>query len=373
MRIAYIYPAIATKGGVERILVDKMNHLALEKGYEVFLLTYDQGAHDLSFPLDECVRHIDLQVRTFVQYRYVGLRRLWEGWRRRRWLRQRLLHQLDILSPDVIITTTNGEVALLNSLRAGIPLVIESHGGFDHVIDYEQDTWIHRIDIRRRYKEISRADAIICLTNTDAARWIGQGFKNVHVISNIANLNPTDMLSDYNEKRALFVGRFSIQKGIQELLAIWEIVHQRYPDWTLEMYGENYEQYKDSVGEGFCLHAPTSSIFSKYCESSMLLLTSRWEPFGLVIPEAMSCGLPVVSFEGDGPCEIINNGVDGYIIKDRNKDEFVDKVCKLIENVELRQQMGKNAIQKAKRYSADNIIPKWRELFESLMKQSKKQ
>ena len=368
MRIVYIYPVIATKGGVERILVEKMNHLALEKDYEVFLLTYDQGTHDLSFQLDERVRHIDLQVRTFVQYRYVGLRRLWERWRRRRWLHQRLLHQLDLLSPDVIITTTNGEVALLNSLRAGIPLVIESHGGFNHVIDYEKNTWMHRLDIRRRYKEISKADAIICLTNADAERWIGHGFMNVHTISNIANLNPTDMLSDCYGKRALFVGRFSIQKGIQELLAIWEIVHRHYPDWTMEMYGENYEQYKDIVGEGVCLHAPTSSIFSKYCESSMLLLTSRWEPFGLVIPEAMSCGVPVVSFEGDGPCEIITDGVDGYIVKDRNIEEFADKVCKLIENVELRQQMGKNAIQKAQRYSADNIMPMWKELFDSFKK-----
>jgi glycosyltransferase involved in cell wall biosynthesis len=278
------------------------------------------------------------------------------------------LHQLDILSPDVIITTTNGEVALLNSLRAGIPLVIESHGGFDHVIDYEQDTWIHRIDIRRRYKEISRADAIICLTNTDAARWIGQGFKNVHVISNIANLNPTDMLSDYNEKQALFVGRFSIQKGIQELLAIWEIVHQRYPDWTLEMYGENYEQYKDSVGEGFCLHAPTSSIFSKYCESSMLLLTSRWEPFGLVIPEAMSCGVPVVAFDCPyGPSTIIANGKDGFLIDCYDVEAFANQLCLLMENEALRKEMGQNAILSAKRFTKDKIIPLWINLFESLI------
>lgn len=368
MKIAYIYPMIATKGGVERILVEKMNLLAQQDGYEVFLLTYDQGAHEMSFPLDDRVKHIDLQVRTFVQYRYGGLRRLWEWWRRRRWLRQRLLYQLNLLSPDVVVTTTNGEVALLNTLRADIPLVIESHGGFDHVIDYELSTWVHRFDIYRRYKEILKADALICLTNADAVRWSAHGFLNVYVISNIAHLNPLDIFSDCNEKRALFVGRFSRQKGIRELLDIWKKVHQRYPDWTLEMYGENFEQYKECVGDGFCLHASTSDIFSKYCKSSMLLLTSCWEPFGLVIPEAMSCGLPVVSFEGDGPCEIINDGMDGYIIKDRNKDEFVNKVCQLIENVELRQQMGKNAIQNAQRYSADNIIPMWKELFESLKK-----
>ena len=368
MKIVYVYPMIATKGGVERILVEKMNCLAQDKRFEIVLLTYNQGTHKLSFPLDDRVQHIDLLVRTHVQYRYGGLRRLWEGWRRRKWLRQRLQHQLNMLKPDVIVSTTNGEVTLLNSLRAGIPLVVESHGGFNHVIDYDQNTWIHRLDIRQRYKEIMKADAVVCLTNADSDCWKRHGFKNVQVIPNIAHLNPTDILSDYSGKRVLFVGRFAVQKGIQDLMGIWRKVHWHHPDWTLEMYGENHEQYENSVGDGICLHAPTSDIFFKYSEGSMLVLTSRWEPFGLVIPEAMSCGLPVVSFEGDGPCEIINNGVDGFIIKDRNIDEFAEKVCELIENVELRQKMGKNAIQKAQRYSADRIVPMWKKLFDSLQK-----
>lgn len=84
----------------------------------------------------------------------------------------------------------------------------------------------------------------------------------------------------------------------------------------------------------------------------------------------MSCGLPVVSFEGDGPCSIINDGKDGFIVKDRNVHAFADRVCQLIENKELRRRMGQQAILTAQNYSANKIMPQWKQLFESLTNNS---
>jgi glycosyltransferase involved in cell wall biosynthesis len=105
----------------------------------------------------------------------------------------------------------------------------------------------------------------------------------------------------------------------------------------------------------------------KYIGSSILLLTSLFEPFGLVLPEAMSCGLPVVSFDCPyGPADIITDGVDGFLIKNRDVQAFADRVCQLIEDKELRVRMGQAAIKSSQRYRADVIMPKWKELFESL-------
>ena len=99
----------------------------------------------------------------------------------------------------------------------------------------------------------------------------------------------------------------------------------------------------------------------------MLLLTSLFEPFGLVLPEAMSCGLPVVSFDCPyGPADIITDGVDGFLIKNRDVQAFADRVCQLIEDKELRVRMGQAAIKSSQRYRADVIMPKWKELFERL-------
>ena len=96
-------------------------------------------------------------------------------------------------------------------------------------------------------------------------------------------------------------------------------------------------------------------------------MTSLYEPFGLVLPEAMSCGLPVVAFDCPyGPADIITDGVDGFLVKNRDIDAFVDKVCLLIENKDLRRQMGQNGIASSQRYRADIIMPKWIKLFKQL-------
>ena len=174
-------------------------------------------------------------------------------------------------------------------------------------------------------------------------------------------------------KQVIFVGRYSYQKAIPDLVDIWRMVNKRHPDWRLEMYGKGlYEEYlKDVINNNsfnISCHPPTSDIHSRFIESSLFLLTSYYEPFGLVVGEAMSCGLPVVAFEGDGPCSIITDGHDGFIIKDRNKTAFADRVCQLIEDKEYRLKIGRNAISSVQRYSINHIMPMWKELFESLIK-----
>ena len=101
----------------------------------------------------------------------------------------------------------------------------------------------------------------------------------------------------------------------------------------------------------------------------MLLLTSIYEPFGLVMPEAMSYGLPVVAFDCPyGPSDIITDGVDGFLVKDRSIEDFANKVCRLIEDEDLRRRMGVAGAKSSLRYSAENIMPLWRNLFESIIR-----
>jgi glycosyltransferase involved in cell wall biosynthesis len=329
-------------------------------------VTYNQGDHPLSFHLDRRVHHSDLQVRTHAKYQYHGLRRLWEGWKRNLQLRRRLSEKLAETAPDVIVATTNGELSLLCRLKGRTPLVVESHGGYDHLIDYPNQSWVHRLDIRRRYRLLKKADAIVTLTESDARKW-RTAYSQVHVIPNVVHLSPiTQHPSANTRKRVIFVGRLAEQKGIPELMAVWRMTHRRHPDWQLEMYGEGDYDYVRQLAEGLQVFPPVTDIFDKYCGCSMLVLTSRWEPFGLVIVEAMSCGLPVVSFEGDGPGSIITDGVDGYIVGNRDIGVFADRVCQLMEDESLRRRMGEAAIQSAQRYTPDRIMPMWRQLFSML-------
>jgi glycosyltransferase involved in cell wall biosynthesis len=145
----------------------------------------------------------------------------------------------------------------------------------------------------------------------------------------------------------------------------------------LNLYGEGdgESSLQKTVSEkkiNIIIHRPTSQIHNRYIESSFLLMTSIFEPFGLVLPEAMSCGLPVVAFDCPyGPAEIITDGKDGFLIKKRDINEFALRVSQLIEDCNLRVKMGKEAIKTAQRFHKDLIMPKWKSLFEEISKVSK--
>ena len=156
-------------------------------------------------------------------------------------------------------------------------------------------------------------------------------------------------------------------------MKIWQLVHAGHPEWELQIYGgfgEEQEELLPMIKEmkaNIKVHEPTQYIFDKYLDSSIFLLTSKFEPFGLVIPEAMSCGLPVVAFDCPyGPADIITDGIDGFLVKNRNITQFAEKVCLLIENPELRRTMGQAGLQSSQRYAASLIMPKWKALFEQV-------
>jgi len=359
MKIVYLYPSLAIMGGIERVLVDKMNYLVGHYGYEVYMITSDQGQHPISYKLDERIHFYDLEILSYTQYQYRGWKRLREGRRLCKLYHQRLKEKLKIISPDVLVCTTSQDVRGLLRIKGTIPLIVESHNNFSHT-----DTCWHRLQNRFNNFCIRHADAVVTLTHADAVNWRCVS-RNVRVIPNIVHLNNTGRYSNCTNKRAIFVGRLVEQKGIPDLINVWRIVNQRYPDWQLDIFGNGKMDSKPEMK--LFVHTPTSNIMEEYINSSMLLMTSIFEPFGLVLPEAMSCGIPVVAFDCPyGPADIITDGKDGYVIRSRDVETYAHLVCRLIESRQLRLQMGSAAVQSVQRYSAERIMPLWKELFDSL-------
>lgn len=366
MKVVYLYPALAIWGGIERILVDKMNYLVRHEGYEVYLITSDQGQHAIPFDLDERIHSLDLNIRFHTQYQYSRWRRMGIYHKMsRRYHRLLKQHLLDI-QPDVIVCTTVQNVRPLLRIKGNIPLVVESHVNFNH-----PDTLVHRLKTLVNNYWIGKAQAVVTLTNGDAEDW-WRVSKRVHVIPNVVNLNTTNQYSDCTSKRVLFVGRFEEQKSIGDLFDIWQLVHQRFPDWQLDLYGEgvlwnHFRQLAESLNIQIVVHEPTRKIFDVYKNSSILVLTSLYEPFGLVLPEAMSCGLPIVSFDTPhGPATILTEREEGFLIPNRDCQLFADRLAELMDNLDLRQQMGMKAIVSAQRFSEEQIMPMWKKLFEQL-------
>lgn len=371
MKIVYVTDAFAVFGGMERVLSDKMNYLADNYSYDVHLLTINQGGHKVPFKLHSSVVHSDLGIRIHQQYGYHGIRRFIIRKNLKWLLSQRMRDALSIISPDLIVCAKLDFVGVLLAVKGAVPLLVECHT-LCKSDAFECSGLFRRLHSMYWKLLVRRANVVVALTEGDAVAW-KRWNRNVFVIPNAVNLNNHSSVSDCRNRSAIFVGRFSTQKGIDSLIRIWRLVSEKYPEWQLDIYGEgelreHYLFVINEMGANVRVFAPTTDIMEKYRENSILLLTSLYEPFGLVLPEAMSCGLPVVAFDCPyGPADIITDGVDGFLIKNRDIQAFADRVCQLIEDEELRRRMGQNGIVSSQRFRADIIMPKWINLFEKVL------
>ena len=266
-----------------------------------------------------------------------------------RLFRQRIAEMIRIFTPDVIVCARLDCVYDVIKVMGRIPVVFESHHSF-LAYKFEKYSWLQILQIKHWHRALKKARMIITLSKGDALEWKKIN-PHVQVIPNVVHLNNTGCYSTCNCKSVIFVGRYSFQKDIESLLQIWKIVNQRHPDWQLNIYGGYGDQQEilQSIiyrsERNIVIHQPTSLIYDELLKSSILLMTSRYEPFGLVLPEAMSCGLPVVAFDCPyGPADIVTDGVDGFLIKNRNIGEYADKVCILIEHEDLRRRFGKAGV-----------------------------
>lgn len=374
MKILYISSSLAVWGGIERILVDKMNHLVSMYDYDVSMLTTDQGEHSVPYKLSERVHLEDLDINFHHQYRYKGLRRLWDAHRRTIKFEERLSERLKQIRPDLIICTTSEPVHTIEKISGKIPLIVESHSICSRTMKKK--------GVRQHYiaylmkKGLRRANCLVTLTEGDANEWKSI-CNHIRVIPNVVHLNDGE-ISTLDNKRVIFVGRFDYQKRQMEIIKIWQSVYPKHPDWRLDIYGDGekrqeIEQAAKMLNMNIFVHKPTRNIFDCYRESSLLVLTSLFEPFGLVLPEAMSCGLPVIAYDSPyGPASIITNGSDGFLVANNDRETFADRMNLLMADHALRVQMGTKAAESSRRFSADRIMPIWNQLFEEVVNKQTK-
>ena len=370
MKILYIFRSLAVWGGIERILVDKMNYMAECYDMVVYLLTSDQGSHPIPYHLSDSVHHEDLGICFYQRYHFHGLRRLMIARKMNRQFCHLFADRLHKIQPDLIVCTTADKIGIIAKVKGNIPLVVESHSICTRTLNNGRN-WLYRILYRHYFlNSLSKADYVVALTEGDAKEW-RKYHSQVKVIPNFIHPHE-EHTSDCSAKKVIFVGRFDYQKRVQDAIRIWQKVRERHSDWTLEIYGDGEMRQEvcslaSSVG-GVTIHQPTSQIFHAYQECSILISTSLYEPFGLVILEAMSCGLPVVAFDCPyGPNDLIMNEKDGYLVEDRDFDVFANSICKLIENLELRKAMGLSARMYSQRFTAEQIMPLWLLLFNMLL------
>lgn len=220
--------------------------------------------------------------------------------------------------------------------------------------------------------KLCKLDKIITLTEHDAEIYRKKFEVNAVCISNPLSFEPIK-ISKCDNKCLLFVGRIVIrQKGIDYFIEIMKQVFadDRTSGWKCLVVGdgpdlENAKHLAENAGilEKLEFMGNRNDMEEIYSESSILLSTSRWEGFGLVITEAYACGVPVVAFNNSGPAEIINNGIDGILIEKYDVHTFAQAVIELIVNEEKRKEYSVNALIRSQDFKVDSIMKRWEDVL----------
>jgi glycosyltransferase involved in cell wall biosynthesis len=211
----------------------------------------------------------------------------------------------------------------------------------------------------------------VVLTQDNLNEW---NLPNAVVIPNPLSFYPESQ-SALTNKTVIAVGKHTHQKGFDRLLQSWAVILQTQPDWMLEIYGKFDAQHRLQhlakqlkIENSVRFFEPDPAIASRFLAASVFAFSSRFEGFGMVLIEAMACGVPCVSYDCPcGPHDIIRSGEDGFLVPNHDENLFTQQLLQLIENPELRRKMGIQAKQNVQRYLPEVVVKKWDELFKSLV------
>lgn len=382
-KLLYILRSMAMVAGTERVETDKINWLA-EHGYEVTIITYEQGSHPLAFSLHANVKVYDVGTEFYKLKSFPLLRRYFKYLKMKSVFGKRLKSLVERIQPDIVFTTAYCLKVADEIAKAckPSPLIIESHETCFSVVkeyDYKDNPFMRivaKLYDLQYYRNINRFDRLVTLTEGDANEWRRHISSEVVVIPNPLTYYPPTLerKSADCSCRLISAGRLEDVKGFDLLIDAFSLISDKCPVWHIDIFGQgSYEERlrKQIADKGLedriIIHSPTTKIYDEYFQSDIYVLSSRHEGLGMSLIEAMSCAIPCVAFDCPyGPADILSDKETGLLVEDGNISEFAQAMLWLIEHSEERLQMGYAARESVKRYGKDNIMQHWVKLIDQL-------
>lgn len=367
--IAFIRDSVDTFGGAERVIVNLCNELSCY--YETYLIN-SYPAEPAYMIKDSVHRIIINDKKDRLRYTLIpcvkNLRKL-------------------IIRKKIKVIVCVGVTGVLMTWLA-------THGLHVATIFYEQSTLkkyaFENKNLKNKlYDKIvqyiinHRMSYIITLTNKEKELYkqmYNIPDRNIGVIPNFLEevLENKNRQYDINSKWIITVGRIAPEKGYENLIKVAQIVLHRHPDWKWHIYGTGDTQYVNFVQNlisevglenKLVLKGLEKDIYDKYSKYSMEVLTSLFEGFSLVLLEGKACWLPEVSFDiYSGPSDLIQDGINGYLISPFNVQIMADRICLLIDNPDIRKSFSFHAGDNMNKYSKSYIIKNWITLLDEFLK-----
>lgn len=395
MKISLVIPMLANHaGGAEYVVCSVASALAAA-GHDVEILHYADNPGTPFYKVHPKVSYFNVRPQ-FAPYggarrrllRLAGLSPLGRLFPILRWIVTRgnearwLKDYFSYYRPDIVVAFTGGCIS--NTSKAckslGIPFIISIHNvpqkEFDDPTRWDPTAF----DRRKRKEALYSASAITILSENFREYFEDKLKEKVYVIPNFVNeIEPDfgDAQSNANtSKRIISVGRLADVKQHELLLIAWSKIASIVPDWSITVYGdgprkERLEGIIKALGleRSFILHPATTKIWDEYRSSAFTVHPAKFEGFGLVVLEAMHCGIPTIAFaDCPGVNELIIDGETGVLItpEEDRADALAKAMLEMINQEDIRLAYGKAAMKRAQNYSSEKSLSIWTEMIENL-------
>lgn len=348
-KLLFTMPSLRA-GGSERVLSSLINYWAAQGTYSLTLVVHDDPANTF------------YDIHPSVETVYTDL---W--WKGGKWkIPFQLYRLIKTKSPDLVIGFIywNAILTLLASLFARVPSIIAERSS-PHVV---------KGFFERRVRNFFYGLARKVIVQTERGSEMFKGSLG-HRVSVIANPVPQNQGKASFKKRIISVGRLSKEKEFSVLVEAFSRVEKEYPDWELVIFGEGSERLgletlvaSKGLQKKVKLPGKTQEISRELLESSVFVLTSRFEGMPNALAEAMASGLAVISTDcPTGPRELIDHGKDGLLVPLDDMKALVEALEKCLQDKKFSKTLGKEAKLKMKNYTMEKIAPLWEQAFQGAM------
>ena len=376
MKILYCTHSTYNPGGMERVLLNKVTYLSQLPGWEVSIVTTDQHHRPPFYPFPEKVRMTDLDINYSDDNDKGVWKKIFGYLRKRKEHKRKLTALLQKERPDIVVSLYPSESSFIPDIKDGSKKVLELHFCKFFRLQYGRKGllgWIDKLRTRQDERIVRRFDKFVVLTNEDKGYW--GNLPNIEVIPNAA-MQVSESCSDVTNKRVIAVGRLDYQKGFDRLIEAWEWIQRtgEWADWRLDIFGqgewqEMLQQMIDEKGlqDTVRINKPTKQIGEEYVKSSLLVMSSHYEGFPMVMIESMACGLPVVSFDYKcGPKDIIQHGINGLLVPEGDIKALANAMMEVMTDETYRRMLSRNARKVVDTYSEEAVMARWIRLFTSI-------
>lgn len=364
-KLLYITNGINGAGGLERVLSIKCSYLADILKYDVTILSLNQSDNNPFYPFSNKIKKVQIPVfgnpiEYILSYK------------------KGIKDTVKAVNPDIILVCDDGLKAFFipKIIRSKIPIIYERHVSKEIEMNPSFSIfkkWSIRLKWQLMEFLAGSFSKFVVLTNGNLNEW--KSLSNLIVLPNPLSFYPQQS-STLQNKKVIAVGKQGFQKGYDRLLAAWQIVSKSNPDWQLEIYGSIHPEFQLAalakslnISTTVSFFEPEKDIQSKYLEASVYVMSSRFEGFGMVLIEAMACGVPCVSFDCNyGPADIMTNNQDGLLVANGDIEALAAALLQLITNDALRTTMGANAKENVKRFFPETVVQQWDNLFNEFIK-----